>query len=215
MRKALVITNYTDETDEDLTGISSAVIKGCTKNTNFNFTDNELTELILANTDFIQKAGMAETGNKASVTLKRLAKKVLALALKTVSIEINHQQKGNEAILKTSGATMSKNSNTHKTGLLPVAQNLTGRWGSQLGELIVKVKKTKGLNNNGTVFAFTEKENAVDDINKWSKEHSSCHSMTLLGLNKATFYLISAAYKGTTNTPLNWCSTIIVATKAG
>ena len=215
MRKALVITNYTDETDEDLTGISSAVIKGCTNNTNFIFADNELTELMTANTDFVHKAGLAETGNKASISLKRLAKKVLALALKTVCKEINHQQKGNEAILKTCGATMSKNSNTHKLGLLPVAQNLTGKCGSQLFELIVKVKKIKGLNNNGTVFAFTEMDNASDDISTWKKEHSSCHSMTLTGLKKATMYLVSAAYKGTTNTPLNWCTTIIVATKAG
>ena len=215
MRKALVITNYTDETDAQLIGISSAVIKGCEKNADIKFVDNELTDLIAANADFSLKLSLASTGSKASITLKKRAKKVLAQALKTVCKEINHQQKGNKAILISTGATMAKNSNSHKSGLLPIAENLTASWGSQLCELIVKVKKIKGLNNNGTVFAYTEFEDANDEIGTWNKDHSTCHSMTLTGLKKGTAYQVSAAYKGTNSTPYNWCSPIIVYTKPG
>jgi len=213
MRTALVITNYTDESDEILDIKASRVLHGCTDNDNFDFTKNELINLKAGLLDYRDKLSRIKTGNKADITLKKIAKKVLAALLKIVCKEINRQHKGDQAILQGTGAVMAKDSNTHKEGLLPFVEQFRMSAGLRTDELIAKVKKIKGLNNYGTVFAYTEAVNANDDINTWDHEHSTCHSIILSGLQKGTAYLVSAAYKGSKGTRLNWCAPIMSATK--
>ncbi len=213
MRKAMVITNYTDETERELTAKVSAVIKGCKNNIHFYFAQNEHTNLVFAYKDFIKKQAAATSGNKSQLTLKRIAKKALALALKTICKELNHQHKGNEAVLLTSGAIMAKNSNNAKKGMLQMAENLKAREGHETTQLKVTVKKIKGLNNNGTAFAYTELENALENISEWTKDYCTCHRITLYRLKKGTTYLISAAYIGTNDNAYNWCKPIMATTK--
>ena len=213
MRKAVVITNYTDEEDDILLIKASGISKGCTDNDDFDFTKNELINLDIGIKDYRSKLSRVPTGNKSDITLKKKAKKVLAELLKVICKEINHQHKGDQAILQRTGAVLAKNSNTHKAGLYPFAEQLRAAVGVGADELILKVKKIKGLNNYGTVFAFTEVRNANNDINTWNMAYSTCHSITLTGLKKGTKYLISAAYKGSKGTILNWCSSILFATK--
>ena len=215
MRKALVITNYTDELDAELAIKASSVLSGCTDNDNFDFTKNELINLETGLLDYRDKLSRVKTGNKADITLKKTAKKLLAALLKVVCQEINHQHKGDEAILRGTGAVMAKNSNTHKNVLYPFVEQLRILVGLRADELKVRVKKIKGLNNYGVVFAYTEVLNANDDINTWNHEHSTCHSIILSGLKNGTAYLISAAYKGSKGSRLNWCSSIMFATKVG
>ena len=215
MRKALVITNYTDETDNNLCRKSVSVITGCTNNINYDFTQNELKNLVRALKDFVHKLSVAKTGNKAQKTLKREAKKVLAFALKVVCRDINRQHRHEESILLTSGAMLHKNSNVRKKGPFPDIQCLSAKVGLTAYELNIRVKKIKGLNNHGTAFAYTELLNADDDISKWKRENSTCHSITISGLKKGTFYLVSAAYQGAKGTTHNWSKPIIIATKPG
>ena len=174
-----------------------------------------MTDLSAAFKTLKYRIGTAASGDKVQKTLKRQAKKTLALALKIICRAINQQHKGDTDILIGSGATMAKNSNRRKLGLLPVAEGIYATVGLYSDELKLKVKKIKGLNNDGTRFAYTEALNAPDDINEWNWAHSTCHHQTIEGLKRGVKYLISAAYQGTRNTPYNWCSPISIYTKAG
>ena len=215
MRKARVITNYTDESDNILDYKASCVVDGCTDNDDFNFTKGELINLKIGLLYYRDKLSRSTHGSRKDVTLKNEAKKALAALLKVICQEINHQHKGDEAILLGSGAVLAKNSNTHKQGLYPFVENFRLSVGLGTDELKVRVKKIKGLNNYGTVFAFIESQYADNDIITWNMEHSTCHSATLTGLKRAKAYQVSAAYKGSKGTRLNWCPPITITTKAG
>ena len=78
MRKALIITNYTDETDAILDIKASSVHFGCTDNDNFDFTKDELNNLKARLLNYRDKLSRVPTGNKADITLKKQTKKLLA-----------------------------------------------------------------------------------------------------------------------------------------
>lgn len=215
MNKSKVLTGFTGESDAGIIPIADAIITGCSSNTNFTFTKNELTDLVLLRDDYVDRLAEIPTGTHADVTLKDQSKVKLETGLSTICTEINHQHAGDTAILETSGAPMANLAPKPKGVDYPAPTGLIAEGGSKATEMDVKVDRIADLHDRGIVVAISLVEGAPDDVMLWRRETSSAHKLTVTGLKPGTKYLITAAYQGTADTVLKWCLKVVAYTKAG
>ena len=89
-----VLTGYSNIKDADAHTTAKSIITGCTNNTLFTFT-TELTNLVLLDTDYVDRLGKVATGTSQDVVNKNESKAKLKTGLKVICTEINHQQAGN------------------------------------------------------------------------------------------------------------------------
>ena len=209
-----VLTGYSNIKDADAHTTAKSIITGCTNNTLFTFT-TELTNLVLLDTDYVDRLGKVATGTSQDVVNKNESKAKLKTGLKVICTEINHQQAGNTGALESSGAKLWANAYQKKGGDNPAPNGLKSVAGVKATELKVEITKTVGFRDYGTVWAYTPALNAVNDINLWPQVFETGHSATLTGLLPGTKYNVAAAHKGPKGTTLVWGLPVVAFTKAG
>ena len=211
---AKVIISYDNETDSDLVLIVKQTIKGCTGNADYTFANSELVNVGLNLTDFEERLSEMPTGGNVETENKKQSRAKLLLSFHKLCMSINTQQEGNLAALERSGAPIIGSALSKGTGLYPAPQGLKIKPITVATAIDASVKRVKGLNDHGTMFAFTPVLNAPEDINQWTMKFSSSHHLTINGLMPATKYMLAAGFQGKTGTPIVWCKPIIFGTAA-
>ena len=208
-----VIISYEHETDANLAIVVKQTIEGCTDNKDFTFT-NELSNVVLYAADFDAKLSVMPNGGIIVTREKDLSKAKLATGMHTLCSSINTQKGGNLVALQGSGAPLTAGSLPKGTTVYPAPEGLKIKPIKVATSVDASVKPVKGLNDHGTVFAYTPVLNASDNYDDWTQRHTSSHHLTLTGLKPATKYLLIAGFQGPTGTPIVWCKPIIFGTAA-
>ena len=208
-----VIISYEHETDANLVVIVKQTIKGCTGNADYTFT-NELSNVVLYAADFDAKLSVMPNGGIIVTRNKDLSKAKLATGMHTLCSSINTQKGGNLVALQGSGAPLTAGSLPKGTTVYPAPEGLKIKPIKVATSVDASVKPVKGLNDHGTVFAYTPVLNASDNYDDWTQRHTSSHHLTLTGLKPATKYLLIAGFQGPTGTPIVWSKQMIFGTAA-
>ena len=208
-----VIISYEHETDANLVLVVKQTIKGCTDNTVFTFT-NQLSNVVLYAADFDAKLSVMPNGSIIETEEKNLSKAKLAAGMHTLCSSINTQKGGNLIALQSSGAPLTGGSLPKGTTVYPAPEGLKIEPIKVATSVDASVKLVKGLNDHGTMFAYTPVLNASDNMDDWTQRYTSSHHLTLTGLKPATKYLLIAGFQGPTGTPIVWSKQMIFGTAA-
>ena len=211
---AKVIISYDNETDSDLVLIIKQTIKGCTDNPDFTFSKSELVNVGVDLTDFEGRLSEMPTGGNIETENKNQSRAKLLLSFHTLCTSINAQKGGNLAALEGSGAPIIGSALSKGSGVYPQPEGLKIKLISVATAVNAGVKRVKGLNDHGTMFAITPVLNAPEDINQWTMKFSPSHHLTITGLTPATKYMMAAGFQGKTGTPIVWSKAIIFGTAA-
>lgn|GEM_PF-597152 len=211
-----VIINYNHETDSNLVTITNQIIEGCSDNLAFTFTKSELTNIIAFLAVFVDDLSKMPNGGVIQTQVKDAAGDKLKTGLHTICTEINAQKSGNTVALLSSGAPLTSRSlpKTSTSVGYPAPEGLKIEPITVPTAVDVSVKPASGINDHGTMFAFTPVLNAAEDINLWTMRYSSSHHLTVTGLVPATKYMMAAGFQGTTGTTIVWCKPILFGTAA-
>lgn len=204
MSTAKIRIDYSSDTDSELDAHSSAIVKGCTGNTNFVFTGAALANVTLAQSDYHGKSALIATGNTGSVAAKDAAREVLLDDLRIICTQANLQANGDLVKLKSTGAPLNKEPSS---SIMPVPTDMEVKYNDVSGSVHISVDKPN-VSDHGTMFAYTLAADAPADINDWKIRHSNGHSLTLKGMTSKQDYKFAAAYKGLDDDELIWCAVI-------
>ena len=201
-----IITDYTKETDSNISTVSESGVAGCTANPDFTFTTqvtNVSAKLV------IYKAKLAATihGSQTDTDEKDTAKGVLVGVLKTLTESVNSQAVGDRAKLLGSGFPLAK---TPTTQLMEEVDNFKVKGGVIAGTVDASVDKAVGFTTHGTMFAYWKTTDGVAPADKyfWYQHHANGTTLNMRGFTPGVDYLFSAAFKGLDTEELIWCPTI-------
>jgi len=152
---AKVIISYENETDSDLVLIIKQTVKGCTGNPDFTFSNSELVNVGVDLTDFEGRLSEMPTGGNIETENKNQSRAKLLLSFHTLCTSINAQKGGNLAALEGSGAPIIGSALSKGSGSYPPPEGLKIKLITVATAVDASVKRVKGLNDRGTMFAFT------------------------------------------------------------
>ena len=206
MSKAKIITSYKTYSDADLDSTTNAGIKGTTGNAAFTFTKGELTDVVTAYGAYHAAEAAVATGNKAAITAKDAARKVLEEKLGILCPSINLQANGDLGKLQSTGFPIAKEG-SHQVMGLPI--NFKAERGSNAGEMVLSADKPS-YSDHGMVFAFWnpvygEAPKSLDD---WFHRSCNGHGLIIKNLKPGTSYPFAAAYKGADSDDLVWSAVV-------
>lgn len=207
---ARVLTNYSDLSDKELIPFSNNVLISLTGNTNFSFSEGNITKLatlITEFTDLVNTTG--PKGVRINTTEKNIARKNLLDYLRTLATQVNGQAYGNETRLVSSGFKLAKTSGDVK---LSEPTNLQVDLGSNIGSIVISIDKSYSASFNAFYYTSNLEET---DITKMGTLSSTSTKVTVSGLESKTTYKVFAAYMGSKKynkeNEIKYCKSVLIA----
>jgi len=203
-----VIEDYSDLSDTELDNQVKSGIKGLKGNTNFDFVNNELTDVETESDTFSANVVAIATGDKKSVPVKNKTRSSILIKLGKLCKETNVQGNGDETILLSTGFPLIK---VPSHILMGDVKNFQVSRGKAAGTINLSVEKPNYY-HNGTIFSYWDPALGVapTDINKWFHRHSNSHSMTISDLTIGKTYQFASAYKGNDVDDLVWSAIVSI-----
>jgi len=201
-----VITDYSHDREETLSGTAAAVIKGCSKSTDTLIVPL-VSILVIATSAFNSSLALCVHGDEAATELKNKNKGLLLNALKNLGKQVNISNAGDRAKALDSGFPLVK---THGHQVMGEVENFKVIPNTVAGMIDLQVKKPETYATHGTVFAYWDVAlgPTPTDKNKWFHRQSNGHHLSIAGFTPGTNYPFAAAYKGLDSEHLIWSDVI-------
>ena len=191
--------------DEELITSGNAIVKGCTGNASYKFT-NELTNAVGSLATFAGNLALCKHGNEADTSKKNDSKVFVVDDFRVLGTQVNVQAAGDRVKALSSGFPLEKEQ-THQ--MMGEVKGFHVENTSIAGAIFVSVQKPPTYLTHGTIFGFWDPALGPTpaDKNKWFHKHSNGNSLTLSGFTPGVIYPFAAAYKGLDSEALVWSAT--------